>query len=113
VKHEYTTFCDWLTHLFLIRDVPGSYVGPEIGCPDRGFIMFVQPFRQIQEYYHKLSQSLFLPCPSLFYYSQVISSFNATECDIYKSSRKNQSLDKAARYRSESRHLSRNFPKCW
>jgi hypothetical protein len=34
-----------LTFVFLIRDVPGSNIGPETGYPDRVFVVFLSPSR--------------------------------------------------------------------
>jgi hypothetical protein len=38
---------EWLTLLFRIREVPGSILGPETGYPDRFFLVFLSPSKQI------------------------------------------------------------------
>jgi hypothetical protein len=36
---------EWVAHLFRICEVPGSNLGPQTGCPDRGFCGFPQALR--------------------------------------------------------------------
>jgi hypothetical protein len=41
----------WLAFLLCIRKVPGSNIGPETGYPDRFFVDFLRPSRQMPEKY--------------------------------------------------------------
>jgi hypothetical protein len=38
---------EWVTTLLLIREVPGSNLGPATGFPDRVFVLLLSPSRQI------------------------------------------------------------------
>jgi hypothetical protein len=46
-NRELNVVVEWLALLLPIREVPGSNLGPETGCPDRSFVVFLSPFRQM------------------------------------------------------------------
>jgi hypothetical protein len=57
---------EWLTPLICIRDIPGSNHGPETGYPDRVFVVFLEPSRQMRHSTLKLGHDHFVPNLSQF-----------------------------------------------
>jgi hypothetical protein len=69
---------EYLTLLLRIREVPGSNLDPETGCPDRDYMVFSVPPGKFRKRTSKLGHDHFLPHP--FQFIIYLSSLHSALC---------------------------------